>query len=365
LVIATSCGVVLRMINSFSTKMSIFKERFYKIFKLEKNKKMITKNQIEIYQSTDGSTQVNVQFEKDTVWLTQAQMAVLFNKGRTTVTEHIKNIFNEGELIEKVVCRDFRHTTQHGAIKDKTQSKDVKCYNLDVIISVGYRVKSKQGTQFRIWANRVLKEYLIKGYAINEKRLAQKEQEVHILKDGIQILSRAIEEKAADNEWLTVFAKGLSLLDDYDHELLDAKGLTLKDAKYPSLEAYHVLINQMLLEFDSTVFGKEKDQSFQSSIAQITKGFEATDFYPTLEEKAAMLLYLIVKNHSFVDGNKRIAAACFLKFLQLNEMLFNSLQQPIISNDTLASLTLFIASSKPEEMQTVKRLVISVLNRNK
>jgi prophage maintenance system killer protein len=326
---------------------------------------MNTKNQIEMYQAKDGTFQINVQFEQETVWLNQDQLTQLFNRDRTVIGRHIRNIFKEGELKEEVVCANFAHTTQHGAIKGKTQTKNTKHYNLDVIISVGYRVRSQQGTQFRIWANSILKEYLVKGYAVNEKRLLQKEQEIHILKDGIQILSRVIEEKAADNQWLAVFSKGLSLLDDYDHELLDAKGLTTKEAQYPSLDAYHVLINQMLLEFDSTVFGKEKDQSFQSSIAQITKGFEADDFYPTLEEKAAMLLYLIVKNHSFVDGNKRIAAACFLKFLQLNEMLFNSQQQPIISNDTLASLTLFIASSKPEEMETVKRLVISVLNRNR
>lgn len=326
---------------------------------------MEIKNQIEIYQAQDGSTQIDVQLEEETVWLTQAQMAVLFNKGRTTITEHISNVFKEGELIENMVCRDFRHTTQHGAIKGKTQSKNVKYYNLDVIISVGYRVKSKQGTQFRIWANRILKDYLVKGYAFNEKRLEQKEQEVQVLKNGIQILSRAIEEKTEDNQWLTVFAKGLSLLDDYDHEQLDTKGLTTKKVEYPSLADYQELIKQMLTEFDSDIFGKEKDKSFQSSIAQIGKGFGEADFYPTLEEKAAMLLYLVVKNHSFVDGNKRIAAACFLKFLQQNDMLFNSQQQPIISNDTLASLTLFIASSKPEEMQTVTRLVISVLNRNR
>ena len=326
---------------------------------------MEIKNQIEIYQAQDGSTQIDVQLEEETVWLTQAQMAVLFNKGRTTITEHISNVFKEGELIEEMVCRDFRHTTQHGAIKGKTQSKNVKYYNLDVIISVGYRVKSKQGTQFRIWANRILKDYLVKGYALNEKRLAQKEQELKLLKDGIHILSRAIEEKIEDNQWLTVFTKGLSLLDDYDHEQLDTKGLTTKEVNYPSLADYQELINEMLTEFDSDVFGKEKDKSFQSSIAQIGKGFGEADFYPTLEEKAAMLLYLVVKNHSFVDGNKRIAAACFLKFLQQNDMLFNSHQQPIISNDTLASLTLFIAASKPEEMQTVTRLVISVLNRNK
>lgn len=329
---------------------------------------MEIKNQIEIYQAQDGSTQINVQFEEETVWLTQAQMAVLFNKGRTTITEHINNVFKEEELIEDMVCRDFRHTTQHGAIKGKTQSKSVKYYNLDVIISVGYRVKSKQGTQFRIWANSVLKDYLVNGYAINQKRLEQKEQEVKLLKDGIHILTRtvskAIEDKASDNTILETFAKGLSLLDDYDHAQLDAKGLTTREVDYPSLDDYQELINQMLTEFDSDVFGKEKDKSFQSAVAQIEKGFGTDDFYPTIEGKAAMLLYFVVKNHAFVDGNKRIAAACFLKFLQQNNMLFNSEQQPIISNDTLASLTLFIASSKPEEMQTVTRLVISVLNRN-
>ena len=233
---------------------------------------MKIKNQIEIYQANDGSTQINVQFEQDTVWLTQAQMAELFGKGRTTITEHINNVFTEGELVEKVVCRDFRHTTQHGAIKGKSQSKDVKYYNLDVIISVGYRVKSKQGTQFRIWANSILKEYLVKGYAINEKRLEQKEQEVQLLKNGIQILSRAIEEKTEGNEWLSIFAKGLQLLDDYDHEELDAKGLTKKQAFYPSREDYQELINQMVVDFDSHVFGKEKDKNFESSIAQIEKG---------------------------------------------------------------------------------------------
>lgn len=325
---------------------------------------MNTDKQIEIYQANDGSTQINVQFEQDTVWLTQAQMGQLFEKNKRTISEHIRNIFKEGELDEKLVVRKSRITTQHGAIAGKTQTSSVNIYNLDVIISVGYRVKSQRGTQFRIWASNILKEYLIQGYAVNEKRLAQKEQEVQLLKGGIQILSRAIEEKLEDNEWLTVYAKGLRLLDDYDHEQLDAKGLTKRAASYPTLEAYFEVVNQMKSEFDSAVFGKEKDNSFQSSLNQIAKGFGKSDFYPTLEEKAAMLLYLIVKNHSFVDGNKRIAAACFLKFLQQNNMLFNNKQQPIIANETLASLTLFIASSKPEEMETVKRLVISVLNRS-
>lgn len=323
---------------------------------------MKEQNQIEIYQANDGTTQIKVQFEQDTVWLTQRQMAELFGKDVRTISEHIQNIYSTEELLASSTLRKFRIVRQEGK---RQVNRNIDHYNLDVIISVGYRVNSKQGTQFRIWANRVLKEYLIKGYAINEKRLAQKEQEVQILKNGIQILGRAIEEKAADNEWLATFTKGLSLLDDYDHEQLDKKGLTTKAAVYPSKDDYQELINEMLDQFDSDVFGRAKDESFESSLAQIEKGFEDKDFYPTLEEKATMLLYLIVKNHSFVDGNKRIAAACFLKFLQENKMLFNTQQQPIIGNDTLASLTLFIAVSKPEEMETVRRLVISVLNRNK
>lgn len=323
---------------------------------------MKEQNQIEIYQSKDGTTQINVQFEQDTVWLTQAQMAELFGKDVRTINEHLKNIYASEELMSDSTIRKFRIVRQEGK---RQVSRNLEHYNLDAIISVGYRVNSKRGTQFRIWATQTLKEHLIKGYTINEKRLAQKEKEVQILKNGITILSRVIEEKTEDNEWLAIFAKGLSLLDDYDHEQLDVKGITKREADYPALEDYQILINQMTTEFKSDVFGKEKDKNFQSSVAQIAKGFGEDDFYPTLEEKATMLLYLIVKNHSFVDGNKRIAAACFLKFLQQNNMLYNTQNQPIISNDTLASLTLFIASSKPEEMETVKRLVISVLNRNK
>ncbi len=319
-------------------------------------------NQIVIYQDKDSGITVDVKLEGETIWLDQYQLEALFDTDRTSIGRHLRNIYKSNELDKEATSAKIAQVQQEG---DREVKRNITVYNLDAILSVGYRVNSKKGTAFRIWANSVLKDHLVKGYTINEKRLAQKEQEVQLLKNGIQILSRAIEEKSADNEWLTVFAKGLSLLDDYDHEQLDAKGLTKREADYPKLEDYQKLINQMLAEFDSDVFGKEKDKSFLSSIAQIAKGFGEDDFYPTLEEKATMLLYLVVKNHSFVDGNKRIAAACFLKFLQQNNMLFNTQNQPIISNDTLASLTLFIASSKPEEMETVKRLVISVLNRNK
>lgn len=322
------------------------------------------KNHIEIYQGSDGQTQIEVKFEKETVWLSQDQMTSLFNQTKQNISLHINNCFKEGELDKAATVKESLTVQQEGQRK---VTRKINFYNLDVIISVGYRVKSHQGTQFRIWATKRLKDYLVQGYAINENRLAQKQQEVQTLKDGIRILSRAIEQKAEDQnlDWLNHFAKGLELLDDYDHENLDIKGLSKKPAKYPELTDYQKIILAMKSDFESGVFGKEKDGSFESAVTQISKGFGEEDFYPTLEEKAATLLYLIVKNHGFVDGNKRIAAACFLLFLQSNELLHNSEGISIISNDALASLTLFIASSKPEEMETVKKLVISVLNRNR
>lgn len=323
-------------------------------------------NQIEIYQGTDGQTQIEVKFEQETVWLSQDQMASLFNQTKQNISLHISNCYKEGELDKTATVKESLTVQQEGKRK---VTRKINFYNLDVIISVGYRVKSNQGTQFRIWATKRLKDYLIQGYAINENRLAQKQQEVQTLKDGIRILSRAIQQKEEDQnldfEWLNHFAKGLELLDDYDHENLDQKGLSKRKAIFPELSEYQEVIKSMRSDFESGVFGKEKDGSFESAIAQISKGFGEEDFYPTLEEKAATLLYLIVKNHGFVDGNKRIAAACFLLFLKSNDLLNNNDGISIISNDALASLTLFIASSKPEEMATVKKLVISVLNRNR
>ena len=320
-------------------------------------------NQIEIYQGSDGQTQIEVRFEGETFWLPLQQISDLFQRDKSVISRHIKNIYKEGELAREATVAKNATVQTEGK---RTVEREVEFYNLDLILSVGYRVNSKQGTQFRIWATKRLKDYLVQGYAINEKRLAQKQQEVQTLKDGIRILSRALEQKADDQnlDWLHSFAKGLELLDDYDHENLDKNGLSKRKANYPGLADYHRVISSMRSEFESGVFGKEKDGSFESAVSQISKGFGEEDFYPTLEEKAATLLYLIVKNHGFVDGNKRIAAACFLLFLQKNNLLHNSEGISIISNDALASLTLFIASSKPEEMDTVKKLVISVLNRN-
>jgi prophage maintenance system killer protein len=234
-----------------------------------------------------------------------------------------------------------------------------------MIISIGYRVNSIRGTQFRIWATQRLKDYLVKGYAINEKRLQEKEQEVIHLKTGIQILSRAIEaqNETKENEILNIFANGLELLDDYDHQALDTKGNTEAETVFPAYDDYLSFIADMYSGLESDVFAKPKDDSFHSSINQIAQTFDGQELYPSIQEKAANLLYYIVKNHSFVDGNKRIAAACFLYFLDKNKALINN-DKTIISNEALASLTLFIATSKPDEADIVKRFIISVLNRN-
>jgi hypothetical protein len=217
---------------------------------------MISKSNIEIYSSSDGLTEIEVTFDEETVWLSQEQLSQLFDRDRTVIGRHIRSIFKEGELVEDVVCADFAHTTQHGAIEGKTQTKTAKHYNLDVIISVGYRVKSIKGTQFRQWANQKLKDYLVQGYSINEKRLEQTSQKLQILQSGIRILGRAIEEKSQEfkDEWLSSFAKGLELLDDFDNDNLDAAGHTIKEVIYPTKEEYNAVISKMKKEFDSEIF---------------------------------------------------------------------------------------------------------------
>jgi len=324
----------------------------------------MTESAVVIYQSGENKIEVSVQFDMETVWLSQKQMSELFNKDTDTIGLHLKNIFLEEELIENATTEFFSVFQIEGSRK---VNRKIKFYNLDAILSVGYRVNSKQGTQFRQWATARLKDYLVQGYAINEKRLQQKQQEVEFLKTGLRIVSRALENSANEKEQevFLQFAKGLALLDDYDHEALDQKGLTQKETNYPQYEDYMTLIWQMYSNFESSVFAKPKDDGFHSSINQIKQSFGNLELYPSIEEKAANLLYFITKNHSFVDGNKRIAAACFLYFLQQNEALSNSKDQPIISNETLATLTLYIANSRTEESEVIKRLIISVLNRNK
>jgi prophage maintenance system killer protein len=316
-------------------------------------------NKIEIYKTATG-TEVAVQLEKDTVWLDTSTIAVIFGVNRPAIVKHVGNIYKSEELEMEATCSILEQVAADG------KKRKMNFYNLDMILSVGYRVNSSQATKFRQWATQRLKDYLVQGYAINEKRLQQKQQEVELLKTGLRIVSRAIENAANEHEQAVFhqFAKGLALLDDYDHKALDIQGHTLKETVYPGFEDYMQLISLMYADFESGVFAKPKDDSFHSSINQIKQSFNGTDLYPTIEEKAANLLYFITKNHSFIDGNKRIAAACFLYFLQQNNALQNNKGKPIITNETLATLTLYIANSRTEESEVVKRLIISVLNRN-
>ncbi len=316
-------------------------------------------SEIIFYQNENN--QIEVRVDQDTVWLNRQQLSSLFDRDIKTIGKHVNNVFHEGELDKEAVVAKFATTAADG------KAYQVEYYNLDVIISVGYRVKSQRGTQFRQWATRRLKDYLVQGYAINQKRLEQKQQEVQYLKSGIRILSRAIEERAAGSAeagLLQLFGQGLALLDDYDHETLDTKGLSHRAAYSPGVDEYMDLIVQMKTVVDSDLFGLPKDESFNSSINQVMQSFNGKDLYPSLEEKAAVLLYLIVKNHSFADGNKRIAAACFLLFLEKNDMLLRPDGQPLISNEALAALTLFVATSRSDEMKTVVNLIVSVLNRS-
>jgi len=317
-------------------------------------------NKIEIFKTSSG-TEVEVQLENETVWLDASTIAVVFGVNRPAIVKHVGNIYKSGELEEKSTCSILEQVAADG------KNRKMNFYNLDMILSVGYRVNSSQATKFSQWATASLKDYLVQGYAINQKRLQQKQQEVEFLKTGLRIISHALENAVNEHEQevFRQFAKGLALMDDYDHEALDQKGLTQKETIYPEYNDYMTLIGNMYSDFESSVFAKPKDEGFHSSINQIRQSFGETELYPSIEEKAANLLYYITKNHSFVDGNKRIAAACFLYFLQQNEALLNSKNEPIISNETLATLTLYIANSRTEESEVVKRLIISVLNRNR
>ena len=326
------------------------------------------KGEIVIYTSEDGTVSLDTKLDNDTIWLTQKQMAELFGVKTPAISKHLKNIFSEGELKEEVVISILETTTKHGAIKGKTQKTTTQFYNLDAIISVGYRVNSSRATQFRIWATNTLRNYITKGYVVNENLLKTQQNKIQALQSTVSLLTRSIQNQVSTvNEAQDVanildnFAQGLDLLDDFDHKTLDTKGVTQKDAVIISKEEYLAVINKMKSEFSSDVFANPKDESFDSSINQVYQTFGGNDCYPTLEEKAAMLLYLITKNHSFSDGNKRIAASCFLYFLSKNNMLYKN-NTPIIDNGTLFALTLLIAESKPEEMEIMKQIVVSVLN---
>lgn len=297
-------------------------------------------------------------------------MAELFQKDRTVIGRHISNIYKEHELERETTCANFAHTKNYGRREGFTQTKNIVLYNLDVIISVGYRVKSQRGTQFRIWANKVLKEYLIKGYAVNK---ALTEQRYTELKQLVNVLGRTVKAQEAltsDDalnlvEVVADYAYALDTLDKYDYQQL-AVEQTTNEAKFrATYEGAMQAIEELKEKFGgSQWFANEKDDSFKSSIGQIYQTFGGQDLYPSVEEKAAMLLYLVTKNHSFSDGNKRIAATLFLWFMVGNGILYNPDGTKRIADNTLVALTLMIAESRTEEKDVMVKVVVNLINKN-
>ena len=330
---------------------------------------MDSNNQIIIYQTDDGQTQVDVRMQNDMIWLTRQQIAVLFGRDYKTISKHINNALRE-ELADSVVVAKFANTTQHGAIEGKTQTHEIDYFNLEVITSVGYRVKSKRGVQFRQWANNVLKQYLIKGYAVSER--IRKEQIVE-MRQLVGMLGRTIQsqpllsndETNALFEVVTDYTYALDTLDNYDYERLTINKTTKEEPFHATYENAMEAINGLREKFGGSVlFGNEKDDSFKSSIGQIYQTFGGEELYPSVEEKAAMLLYLVTKNHSFSDGNKRIAATLFLWFLNNNRILYHPDGSKRIADSTLVALTLMIAESRTEEKDVMVKVVVNLINKN-
>lgn len=320
-------------------------------------------DKIVIYQTEDGQTQIDVRLEKETVWLTQAQMAELFKKDRTVIGRHIRNIYKEGELNEKGTCAKFAHMGSLGL-----QQYEATMYNLDVIISVGYRVKSQRGVLFRQWANKVLKEFLIKGYVVNERI---RRDQIGELRQLVGMLGRTIQnqpllsshETNALFEVVTDYTYALDTLDNYDYQRLTIEKTTKEESFHATYENAMQEIDNLRERFGGSVlFGNEKDESFKSSIGQIYQTFGGVDLYPSVEEKAAMLLYLVTKNHSFSDGNKRIAATLFLWFLNNNGILYREDGSKRLADNTLVALTLMIAESKPDEKDVMVKVVVNLIN---
>ena len=328
---------------------------------------MDSNNQIIIYQTEDGQTQVDVRLENETVWLTQAQMVELFQTTKQNVSLHVGNVFKEGELEQKSTVKEYLTVQKEG---ERKVSRKVKYYNLDVIISVGYRVKSKRGTAFRIWANNVLKQYLIKGYAVNER---MRKEQIGELRQLVGMLGRTIQnqpllsndETNALFEVVTDYTYALDTLDNYDYERLTINKTTKEEPFHATYENAMEAINGLREKFGGSVlFGNEKDESFKSSIGQIYQTFGGEELYPSVEEKAAMLLYLVTKNHSFSDGNKRIAATLFLWFLNNNHILYHPDGSKRIADSTLVALTLMIAESRTEEKDVMVKVVVNLINKN-
>ncbi|MFZ4401839.1 MAG: RhuM family protein [Bacteroidales bacterium] len=328
----------------------------------------MNKSEIQIFTSKDGKTEIEVKLEDQTVWLNQYQLESLFNTDRTSLNRHISNIYKSEELEESSTCAKITQVQKEGKREIK---RKIKFYNLDIIIAVGYRVNSKRGTEFRIWANKILKDYLIQGYSLNEKRLSKENELLNDLRKSIKILGNLINQKSLSGEEsvgllkiISDYAYALDILDQYDYQSLKIQETSGKELFQLT---YHEAIKQIQIvkikHGNSDLFGREKDKSFKSSIASIYQTFDGTDLYHSIEEKAANLLYFVTKNHSFTDGNKRIAAFLFLYFMERNGILYDDYGQKRIADNALVALTLMIAISNPDEKDTIVKIIVNLINK--
>lgn len=322
-------------------------------------------NEIVIYTTPDGKETFEVNLKKDTIWLNLNQISELFNRDKSVISRHTKNIFDTEELNRKSVVAKFATTATDGKVYQ------VDYYNLDLIISVGYRVNSKRGTQFRIWATNVLKEHLIKGYTINEKRMREDRAKLAEFQKTSRIMERLLQNKALDSKEATGllkvildYQKALHLLDEYDLQKLEIKKVSTQEKFKISYQKARYELEQLKSHYPSGLFGLEKDQSFSGSIGAIYQTFNEKDLYPSIEEKAAHLLYFVVKNHSFIDGNKRIAASLFLWFLNENGILYKEDGSKRLADNALVALTLLIAESRAEEKDIIVKVIVNLINRN-
>ena len=332
----------------------------------DKSAGMQSKGEIAIYQTKDKIVRLEVKLERETVWITQKQIAQLFGTQRPAITKHLHNIFKAKELQEDSVCSILEHTARDGKVYS------TKYYNLDAIISVGYRVNSTRATQFRIWATNVLRKHLIDGYTLNEERLKQHAHKLQTLQRAIKLIGsikghKQLEYKEAMGliEVISDYNYALGLLDDYDYKRLKVSRTSKEEKFVLTYEAAVRVVKELGKKFGgSNFFGLARDQSFKSSIASIYQTFDGKDLYPSVEEKAANLLYFIVKNHSFVDGNKRIAASIFLWFLEKNGLLYRKDGSKRIADNALVALTLMIAESDPDERNVIVTLTVNLVNKN-
>ena len=323
---------------------------------------------IVLFTTEDGNTQLDVKLEKDTVWLNREQIAQLYGRDYKTIAKHINNALRE-ELEGEPVVAKFATPKKYGRKEGYNQMQNIDYYNLDMIISVGYRVKSRNGIVFRKWANNILKQYLIKGYAIDQRRLDHYDE----LKDVVRLMSRALtlQDKVSEGEYaglfnvITDYVYALDTLDRYDYQTLGIEKTTKEEPFRATYENAMDAINALKVKFGgSQWFANEKDDSFKSSIGQIYQTFGGEDLYPSVEEKAAMLLYLVVKNHSFSDGNKRIAVMLFLWFMEKNGVLYSADGRKRIADNTLVALTLMIAESRTEEKDVMVKVVVNLINKD-